>query len=107
METILEVMLASMRQILMIAINMKWIGRASSSGSQIPDAYLVDYRITKRELEVLSLLLKGLTSAEIAEKLFISQRTVEAHLYNVYSKCGVSNRVELMAKISTYGQANG
>ena len=88
--------------ILMIGINMRWIGRASTSGSGIPDAYLTDYRITKREEEVLALLMTGLTSAEIAEKLFISQRTVEAHIYNVYGKCAVGNRVELVAKISTY-----
>lgn len=88
--------------ILMIGINMRWISRTSTSGSGIPDAYLTDYRITKREAEVLALLLTGLTSAEIAGKLFVSQRTVEAHLYNVYGKCGVGNRVELVAKISSY-----
>ena len=89
--------------VLMIGINMRWVSRASTSGFGLPDAYLTDYRITGREAEVLALLVTGLTSAEIAARLFISQRTVEAHVYNVYRKCGVGNRVELLAKISAYG----
>jgi DNA-binding CsgD family transcriptional regulator len=88
--------------ILMIRVNMRWISRASTSGTGIPDAYLTDYRITKREAEVLALLMTGLTSGEIGEKLFISQRTVEAHIQNMYGKCNVGNRVELMAKITSY-----
>ncbi len=91
--------------ILMIYIDMKWISRASTSGSTIPDSYLTDYSITSREAEVLALLLTGLTSSEIAGKLFISQRTVETHIYNMYDKCGVRNRAELLAKISAYGLA--
>lgn len=88
--------------VLMIGVNMRWVSLTSSSGSGIPDAYLTDYRITKREAEVLAFLVIGLTSAEIADRLFISQRTVEAHLYNVYRKCDVGNRVELVAKLSSY-----
>ena len=91
--------------ILMIYIDMKWISRTSTSGSIIPDSYLTDYSITNRETEVLTLLLTGLTSSRIADKLFISQRTVETHIYNIYDKCGVRNRAELLAKISAYGQA--
>lgn len=90
--------------VLMIGVNMRWISRGSSAGSPIPDSYLIDYRITGREADVLALLVAGHTSAEIADKLFISQRTVEAHLYNVYRKCDVGNRVELVAKISSYGR---
>ena len=88
--------------IIMIIVNMRWISRASTSHTGIPDSYLIDYRITKREAEVLALLMTGLTSGEIGDKLFISQRTVEAHIQNVYGKCDVGNRVELVAKITTY-----
>ena len=90
--------------VLMIRVNMRWISRGSSKGSAIPDSYLTDYCITSREADVLTLLVAGNTSAEIADKLFISNRTVEAHLYNVYRKCGVGNRVELVAKIAAYGR---
>ena len=89
--------------VLMIGVNMRWIGRGASKGTPIADSYLSDYSITPREAEVLRLLITGLTSAEIADKLFVSQRTVETHIYNVFRKCSVSNRVELVAKISSYG----
>jgi len=81
---------------------MRWISRASTSQTGIPDAYLTDYRITKREAEVLALPVTGLTSSEIGNKLFISQRTVEAHTQGVYGKYDVGNRVELAAKLTSH-----
>ena len=51
---------------------------------------------TKRESEILKLLCNGLTSSEIAEKLFISKKTVEGHKYNLFSKTGKKNTVNLV-----------
>jgi non-specific serine/threonine protein kinase len=48
--------------------------------------------LTPRELEVLALVAEGLTNAQIAEKLFLSPRTVNRHLNSVYHKLGVSSR---------------
>jgi DNA-binding CsgD family transcriptional regulator len=48
--------------------------------------------LSRRELEVLRLLAEGRTSAEIATELFISSRTAEHHILNIYTKIGVSNR---------------
>jgi predicted ATPase/class 3 adenylate cyclase/DNA-binding CsgD family transcriptional regulator len=48
--------------------------------------------LSRRELEVLRLLAEGRTSAEIATDLFISTRTAEHHIQNIYTKIGVSNR---------------
>ncbi len=48
--------------------------------------------LSRRELEVLRLLTAGRTSAEIASELFISTRTAEHHIQNIYTKIGVSNR---------------
>jgi DNA-binding CsgD family transcriptional regulator len=48
--------------------------------------------LSRRELEVLRLLAGGRTSAEIATQLFISTRTAEHHIQNIYTKIGVSNR---------------
>jgi DNA-binding CsgD family transcriptional regulator len=48
--------------------------------------------LTKREVEVLRLLTQRLTDAEIADKLIISRRTVNAHVTSIYSKLGVTSR---------------
>jgi DNA-binding CsgD family transcriptional regulator len=52
--------------------------------------------LTKRELEVLALLLDGWRNQDIAERLGLSPNTVKNHVYNVYQKTGVATRVELM-----------
>lgn len=52
--------------------------------------------ISKREQEVLNLVAEGMTSQEIADKLFISVRTVEAHRYNLMQKLGVKNTASLV-----------
>ena len=48
--------------------------------------------MSRRELEVLRLLAGGRTSGEIATELFISTRTAEHHIQNIYTKIDVSNR---------------
>lgn len=48
--------------------------------------------LTRREVEVLRLVTTGLTDAQVAEKLFISLRTVNAHLRSIYSKLDVGSR---------------
>ena len=52
--------------------------------------------LTERELEVLRLIVDGLTSREIAESLVISPNTVERHRQNIMSKLGLHNRAELV-----------
>ncbi|HRG25548.1 MAG TPA: response regulator transcription factor [Chitinophagaceae bacterium] len=52
--------------------------------------------LTKRELEIVSMIRDGLSSHDIALKLFISQRTVEVHRYNIFKKLNVSNVVSMM-----------
>jgi len=55
--------------------------------------------ITKREQEIIELLIKGRSYQEIAKKLFISLKTVKAHTYNIYQKAQVKNRVALINEI--------
>ena len=55
-------------------------------------------RLTPRELDVLRLVTEGLADAEIAAKLHISPRTVNAHLRSIYAKLGVSSRKEAARK---------
>ncbi len=52
--------------------------------------------ITPREKEVLAHLVKGMTSSEIAEKLFISPRTVDKHRTNLLKKLGLKNTASLV-----------
>lgn len=53
-------------------------------------------RITDREKEILNLIVEGYTSAEIAEILFISTRTVETHRSNLMGKLGLKNTAALV-----------
>jgi DNA-binding NarL/FixJ family response regulator len=48
--------------------------------------------LSPRETKILSLVAEGLTDAQIAEELYLSTRTVNAHLRSVYRKLGASSR---------------
>jgi DNA-binding NarL/FixJ family response regulator len=54
--------------------------------------------LTAREQEVLQLLARGLRNKEIAARLFVSERTVNFHLANIYAKLHVSGRTEALSK---------
>ena len=62
---------------------------APATGSPAPIAGL-----SPREMEVLQLVARGLTDAQVAELLYISPRTVGGHLQSIYNKLGLSSRVE-------------
>jgi DNA-binding NarL/FixJ family response regulator len=55
------------------------------------------HRLTPRELEVLGLVAAGATNRAIGEKLHISERTVERHVSNIFTKLGVSSRAAATA----------
>ncbi|GCE10660.1 helix-turn-helix transcriptional regulator [Tengunoibacter tsumagoiensis] len=59
--------------------------------------------LTNRELEVLQLLARGLRNKEIAARLFVSERTVNFHLANIYQKLEVSGRTEALSKALEQG----
>lgn len=60
---------------------------------QVDQRKLYEY-LTKREIEVLALITEGLTNQEIAERLFITIKTVKTHVSNILSKLEVSDRTQ-------------
>jgi LuxR family maltose regulon positive regulatory protein len=62
--------------------------------------------LSKRELEVLECLARGLTNHEIAQELIISLDTVKTHTGNIYSKLDVNNRIQAVIKAKALGLVN-
>lgn len=70
---------------------------SSSAGEMVNlSDYYSKNEITRREKEIIELILKGLTNQEIADSLFITLQTVKDHTHNIFLKTGVRNRVELI-----------
>ena len=66
-----------------------------------------DFGLTPREREVLALMVEGLNNPQIAERLVVSRSTAKAHVSNILSKLGVSNRGEAIAMAIQYNLAGG
>lgn len=54
------------------------------------------HRLTNREIEIIKLICQGVSSSEVADKLFLSTRTVETHRRNIYRKIDIHNNAELI-----------
>jgi two-component system nitrate/nitrite response regulator NarL len=61
--------------------------------------------LTERERQIVGLIAEGLKNKQIGERLFISETTVTHHLTSVFSKLGVSDRLELVIYSFTHGLA--
>jgi DNA-binding NarL/FixJ family response regulator len=83
--------------LVMNILEVEWKERAKSGA--FPASKFVDGpQPTRREQDVLELLVKGLCAKEIAEKLFISETTVITHKKNLKEKFNARNTVELISK---------
>jgi DNA-binding NarL/FixJ family response regulator len=69
----------------------------------IPD----DFDLTKREKQIMAMLLMGLTQAEISRELVISSNTVATHIQRILLKLGVHNRAQAVAKVARAGWLQG
>ena len=84
----------------------RWSGRARDElratgetvGKRTPDAR---DRLTAQELQIAQLAAQGLSNRSIAERLFVSHRTIGSHLYHIYPKLGITSRTQLQDALRT------
>jgi DNA-binding CsgD family transcriptional regulator len=69
--------------------------------------FLDEYKISKREEDVIRQLSEGKTNKEISKALFISTQTVKDHVYRIYQKTDVKNRVQLINLIQSFKSEEG
>lgn len=70
------------------------------------DEFAESIGLSRRESEVLSLLLAGRTTSYAAEKLFVAESTVRAHVHNIYRKADVHSRMDLMDAFDRFWSEN-
>ena len=85
----------------LIARVSRMLDRLDQQRVQAPDADL--YGLTPRECEVLGLLVDGLSQPEIAERLYLSPRTVGTHIQRIMGKMGVKSRTQAVAVAAREG----
>jgi DNA-binding NarL/FixJ family response regulator len=92
-----------------------WVGRESvadlvdtlRSLTPAPAGGKTAYGLSQRELQVVSAVVTGLSNKEIAVRFALSEDTVKHHLTRIFSKLGVSNRLELALFAMNYGLLQG
>lgn len=70
-----------------------------AKSAEVAPIIIEAYALTPRERDVVGAIARGLSTAEIAAALFLSQHTVKDHVKAVFEKVGVSSRGELVAKL--------
>jgi DNA-binding NarL/FixJ family response regulator len=79
------------------------LGAKQAAARPAEDATASSSLLSEREGEVLSLVAEGLTNPQVAEKLYLSPRTVGQHLRSIYRKLGVSSRAAAVREASERG----
>ncbi|MEG8946335.1 response regulator transcription factor [Rosettibacter firmus] len=87
------------------SLNIKWLDKLTGrrkiivygNGNQTFDlSDLIKYGLTEREIEVLKLISQGYTSKEIAEKLYLSKKTIDYYRSNIRAKLNLSKKSEII-----------
>jgi DNA-binding CsgD family transcriptional regulator len=105
----LHIFVFSLANLLPLLYWRAWLGRSYPTPSLLQtspaamEQFMARYKITKREEEVIRELCSGKSNREISEALFISLQTVKDHIYRIYQKTDVRNRVQLINLIQGYG----
>jgi len=71
-------------------------------GSEVKESRQFRYRITDREEEIVQHIISGQPTKKIAAELGLAERTVKAHITNIYNKLGVGNRIQLLNLLKEY-----
>jgi LuxR family maltose regulon positive regulatory protein len=87
---------------LLAAFDAQEDGSLGGKPARLPAQPLIE-PLSERELEVLALIAEGLSNQEIAQRLYISLRTVKWHNSNIYGKLGVNSRTQAVAKAKSLG----
>ncbi|MGA2973809.1 MAG: helix-turn-helix transcriptional regulator [Spirochaetia bacterium] len=73
---------------------------ANNTDFTLPDAFVQKYGISPRECQIISRIVQGFSNRKIGEELFISSITVKNHIYHIYQKTGVENKIQLLNLIN-------
>ena len=65
------------------------------ANNKLTDYFKKKYDITEKQSEIIELIIEGITYKQIAEKLFISPKTVDNHIQNIYKKLNVNSKMQL------------
>lgn len=65
------------------------------ANNKLTDYFKQKYDITEKQIEIIELVIEGITYKQIAEKLFISPKTVDNHMQNIYKKLNVNSKMQL------------
>lgn len=74
-----------------------WVERTDEEAGRLGGRSPAGQALTASELRVAELVAEGLSNKEVAVRLVVTVRTVEAHLSKIYAKLGVRSRTELAA----------
>ena len=78
---------------------------AEPAGPQISPSGTRSSPLTRREREVAALIARGLTNRQIAEELFIAERTADTHVEHILAKLGLGSRTQVAAWVVEQGDA--
>jgi DNA-binding CsgD family transcriptional regulator len=86
----------------LVAFAMRYsLARGAEGAVTVPESFVLQYGISRREKEIIELILGGYNNRMIAESLFISAMTVKNHIYHIYQKTGAENKIQLLNLMKT------
>jgi DNA-binding CsgD family transcriptional regulator len=109
--TAVERLAAHVPHALWLILDHPWCGRASTelraTGLTSDRAPAATAPLTPQQREIAALAASGLTNKQIAERLFLSPRTVSTHLYQIFPKLGITSRAALRDALTGHAGRSG